>query len=125
MQAQSIATEPAPSAPKKRPVRTWLIIETIVSIPAIAAGAFVAAMSVMMFDAPGAAENPAVILLFCSIAGLPVSLLAGVVLAWIALAMKRDRVALWLSLLPIVPLLTGLIALLWLQFGYGGNFGSH
>ena len=124
MQEQSIAGEPAAPASKRRPVRTWLIIETIVSIPAIAIGAFVAAMSVMMFDAPGASENPAVILLFCSIAGLPVSLLAGVVLAWIALAMKRDRGALWLSLLPLLPLLTGLIALLWLQFGYGGNFGT-
>ncbi len=124
MQAQSIAGEPAPPAAKRRPVRTWLIIETIVSIPAIAIGAFVAAMSVMMFDAPGASKNPALILLFCSIAGLPVSLLAGVVLAWIALAMKRDRGALWLSLLPLLPLLTGVIALLWLQFGYGGNFGT-
>ena len=124
MQAQSIAGEPAPPAPKRRPVRTWLIIETIVSIPAIAVGAFVAAMSVMMFDAPGSSENPALILVFCSIAGLPVSLLAGVVLAWIALAMKRDRGALWLSLLPLLPLITGLIALLWLQFGYGGNFGT-
>jgi hypothetical protein len=124
VQEQSIAGEAAAPASKRRPVRTWLIIETIVSIPAIAIGAFVAAMSVMMFDAPGASENPAVILLFCSIAGLPVSLLAGVVLAWIALAMKRDRGALWLSLLPLLPLLTGLIALLWLQFGYGGNFGT-
>jgi len=124
VQAQPVAGEPAPPVPKKRPVRTWLIIETIVSIPAIAAGAFVAAMSVMMFDAPGSNENPALILLFCSIAGLPVSLFAGVVLAWIALAMKRDRAALWLSLLPLLPLLTGLIAVLWLQFGYGGNFGT-
>lgn len=124
MQAQAIAGEPAPPASKKRPVRTWLIIETIVSIPAIAIGAFVAAMSVMMFDAPGSAQNPALILLFCSIAGLPVSLLVGVVLAWIALAMKRDRGALWLSLLPLLPILTGIVALLWLQFGYGGNFGT-
>jgi len=124
VQAQAIAGEPAPPASKKRPVRTWLIIETIVSIPAIAIGAFVAAMSVMMFDAPGSAQNPALILLFCSIAGLPVSLLVGVVLAWIALAMKRDRGALWLSLLPLLPILTGIVALLWLQFGYGGNFGT-
>jgi hypothetical protein len=118
-----MAGEPAPAA-KRRPVRTWLIIETIVSIPAIAVGAFVAAMSVMMFDAPGSAQNPALILLFCSIAGLPVSLLIGVVLAWIALAMKRDRGALWLSLLPLLPIITGIVALLWLQFGYGGNFGT-
>ena len=124
MEAQSIAGEPAPPAPKRRPVRTWLIIETILSIPGIVVGAFVAAMSVMMFDAPGSNENPALILLFCSIAGLPVSLFAGVVLAWIALAMKRDRAALWLSLLPLLPLLTGVVALLWLQFGYGGNFAS-
>ena len=124
MEAQSVAGEPAPPASKRRPVRTWLIIETILAIPLIPIGAFVAAMSVMMFDAPGSTQNPALILLFCSIAGLPVSLLAGVVLAWIALAMKRDRGALWLSLLPLLPVITGLIAVLWLQFGYGGNFGT-
>ena len=110
-------SEQAQPAPKKRPVRTWLIVETILAIPAIPIGVFVAAMSVMMFDAPGSTDNPAVILLFCSIAGLPLSLLVGVVSAWIAIARKRDRGALWFSLLPILPIITGIVAILWLQIG--------
>jgi H+/gluconate symporter-like permease len=125
VQAESIAGEPAQRLSKKRPVRTWLIVETILSIPGIAAGAFLAAMSVMIFDAPGSSDNPAVILLFCSIVGVPLSLFVGVVLAWIAFAMKRDRGALWLSLLPLLPIITGVVALLWLQFGYDGQFGTH
>jgi ABC-type sulfate transport system permease subunit len=125
VQTESIVAEPGQPTSKRRPVRTWLIIETILSIPGIAAGAFMAAMSVMMFDAPGSADNPAVILLFCSIVGVPLSLLVGVVFAWIAFAMKRDRGALWFSLLPLLPVITGVVALLWLQFGYGGQLGAH
>jgi ABC-type sulfate transport system permease subunit len=65
------------------------------------------------------------IILFCSIVGVPLSLLVGVVFAWIAFAMKRDRGALWFSLLPLLPVITGVVALLWLQFGYGGQLGAH
>ena len=98
-------------------MRTWLIVETILSIPAIGIGAVMALMSPMMFDAPGSSDNPAMILLFSSIVGLPLSLIIGVLFAWIALALKRDRGALWFSLLPLVPLIGAVVAVLWLQMG--------
>ena len=98
-------------------MRTWLIVETILSIPAIALGAVMALMSPMMFDAPGSSENPAMILLFSSIVGLPLSLIIGVLFAWIALALKRDRGALWFSLLPLLPIIGAVVAVLWLQLG--------
>ncbi len=71
-----------------------------------------AIMSPMMFDAPGSTDNPAVVLLFAGVVGLPLSLIVGVVLGWIAIAMKRDRGALWLSLLPVLPIIAVIVALL-------------
>ena len=110
-----MTTEPAQVATKKRPVRTWLIIETILGIPAIAVAGFVAMMSPMLFDAPGSADNPAMMLLFSSMIGLPLSLIVGILLAWIAFALKRDRGALWFSLLPVLPIVGAIVAVLWLQ----------
>ena len=103
------------SPPQKRPVRTWLIIETILGIPAIAIGGFMAMMSPMMFDAPGSADNPAMMLLFASIVGLPLSLLVALLAAWIWIALERDRGALGFSLLPLLPVLGAIAAVIWLQ----------
>lgn len=105
------------TAQTKRPVRTWLIIETILGIPAIAIGGVMALMSPMMFDAPGSTDNSAMVLLFSSIVGLPLSLIVGLLFGWIAIAMKRDRGALWFSLLPVLPILSAIVAVIWLQVG--------
>lgn len=97
-----------------RPVRVWLIIETILAIPAIALGGFAALMSPMMFDAPGSTSNPQVLVLFFSVIAFPIACVAGVALAWIAFARRRDRGALWFSLLPLLPAVTaGVAAAFW------------
>jgi hypothetical protein len=108
----------------RRPVRTWVIIETILAVVAVPLGGFMAMMSVMMFDAPGSTENPAVILLFSSVVGFPLACIVAVIAAWIAIARARDRGALWLSLLPVLPIVSGVVALVWLQVRYGGQFGG-
>jgi hypothetical protein len=111
-----------PAPPARRPVRTWLILETVLAIPSVAIGGFMAMMSVMMFDAPGTERNPAVILLFSSMVAFPLACLAAVILGWIAIGMRRDRLALWLSLLPVLPIVTGVIGIVWLQVAYDGSF---
>ena len=93
-----------------RPVRIWLIIATILSIPAIALGGFAAMMSPMMFDAPGSMERADVVMMFWSVLSFPVVCLVAILAAWIAFVRRRDRIALWLSLLPVVPLVTAAIA---------------
>jgi ABC-type Fe3+ transport system permease subunit len=94
----------------QRPVRIWLIIESILAVPAVLAGGFMAIMSPMMFDAPGSTDNPAILALFFSVIAFPLACIVGVLAGWIAFARKRDRLALWLSLLPLIPLVTGVIA---------------
>ena len=101
-----------------------MIIETVLGVPAVVFGAVMALMSVMMFDAPGSESNPPVILLFSSVVGFPLSCIFGVALAWIAIARRRDRGALWFSLLPLLPIITGVVAIVWLQLSNGGRFGQ-
>lgn len=118
-------TEPGQSHGRSphRAVRTWVIIETVLGVPAVGLGAVVALMSVMMFDAPGSESNPPVILLFSSVVGFPLACIVGVTLAWIAIARGRDRGAMWLSLLPLLPIMTGVAAIVWLQISNDGRFG--
>lgn len=123
MQPMSSETIP-PLRPRSRGLRVWLIIESILALPAIAIGGMMALISPMMFDAPGSDDNPPVWLLFFSTVSFPVVCLFGVILAWVAFGMRRNRGALWLSLLPALPLLTGIAAIVWLQLGSGGSFSK-
>ena len=101
-----------------------MIIETILAIPAVVIGGFMAMMSVMMFDAPGSEHNPAVILLFCSMVAFPLACIVAVILGWTAIGRHRDRGALWLSLLPLVPIATAVTAVIWLQIASNGQFAG-
>jgi hypothetical protein len=101
-----------------------MIIESILAVPAVVIGAFMALMSVMMFDAPGSERNPAVILLFSSVVAFPLACIVGVILGWIAIGRQRDRGAMWFSLLPLVPIASAVAAMIWLQIASGGQFAG-
>jgi hypothetical protein len=101
-----------------------LIIESILALPATALGGMMAVMSPMMFDAPGSNTNPPVILLFFSTLSFPLVCLVSVILAWVAFGWRKNRGAFWLSLMPLLPVLSALIAIVWLQLRSGGSFGQ-
>ena len=111
MTAASLPDTSKPATPTRRRVRIWLIVETILCIPTVLLGAAAALMSPMMFDAPGSTSNPQVVMLFWSAISFPFVCILGVVAAWIAFARRSERTAMGLSLLPVIPLVTGLIAL--------------
>ena len=100
-----------PATPARRRVRIWLIVETMLCIPAVLLGAVAALMSPMMFDAPGSTSEPQVVMLFWSAISFPFVCIFAVVSAWIAFARRSERMAMGLSLLPVIPVVTGLIAL--------------
>lgn len=120
--AQHSDTLPPASTATRRPVRTWIIIETALGIPAVLIGVVMALMSVMMFDAPGSETNPPVIVLFASMVAFPLACIVGIALAWVAVARRRDRRAMWFSLLPLLPIVTGVLAIVWLQIANDGRF---
>lgn len=79
-------------------------------------------MSFMMFDAPGSEENPTTILLFLSVLTFPVVCGISIGLAWILYARKKFKAACTISFLPVLNLLCGAAALIWLQIFNDGRF---
>jgi hypothetical protein len=122
--AEPTDLQPPAHKPTGRPVRTWIVIETVLVVPAVVIGAVMALMSVMMFDAPGSEHNKALILLFSSMVAFPLACIVGVALGWIAIARHRDRGAMWFSLLPLLPITTGIAGIIWLQIASGGRFAG-
>jgi hypothetical protein len=105
-------------------MKTYLIIMTIVFGTTGALSLLPAALSVMMFDAPGSTSNPATIIAFLSVFTLPVTCGIGIGFAWMALGKERFRFARWIIWLPILNVLMLLIAVSILEVKYDGNLSG-
>jgi hypothetical protein len=116
--AQAEESEAAKASTRRR-----LIAGTCLAAPAAILSAVLAVFTPMLFDAPGATGNPAVLLLAASLLLLPLACIVTVVGAWTAFGMGRYRLALRLWLLPVVVMVAVLAAATWIQVGYGGRFG--
>jgi hypothetical protein len=81
-----------------------LIIATILFALAVTPGVYVAMMSVMLFDAPGSAENTSIVYFFYAIVSFPVMCIVSNV-SWIFYAFKLFRTAIIISLSPILSLI--------------------
>lgn len=87
-------------------------------------GVFLAFTSLFLFDAPGSEKNPATIVLFFSAVTLPVACLASIALSWILYLRRRFTGARVISMLPLLNLLTGALALIYLELFCGGRFSG-
>jgi O-antigen/teichoic acid export membrane protein len=106
----------------QKSARRCLIITTVVFGLAGVLGLLPALTSVFLFDAPGSEKNPATIVLFFSALTLPIACLISIVLSWVFYARERFRSACYISFLPVVNLLCGAAALIWLELFNAGQF---
>jgi hypothetical protein len=104
--------------------RIYLIVATVLLLIASVVGFAPAMMSPMMFDSPESQENVATNLFFWSIFSFPAVCLLAIPLAWIVHAFRKHRLAIFCTLLPLVNLVIGSLALLYLQVFNQGNFGN-
>ncbi|MEM8504548.1 MAG: hypothetical protein AAF716_15500 [Cyanobacteria bacterium P01_D01_bin.1] len=72
---------------------------------------YAAMMSPMMAASPGALDEPVTLLLLISIVALPITLILGVMLAWLLFAYNRYGWAWRVALLPVWNVGLGAIAL--------------
>ena len=107
---------------KQKSARTFLLISTILFSLGGILGILPALTSFFLFDAPGSEKNPATIVLFVSALTLPLVCVIAVSAAWILYARKWFAAACWVSLLPLVNLVGGGGALLWLELFNNGQF---
>ena len=71
--------------------------------------------SVFLFDSPGSEKNPATIILFANALTFPLACLTSIVASWVLYVVKRYTLAFVLALLPLVNVVMGAGALVWLQ----------
>jgi hypothetical protein len=105
----------------QKSARRYLIISTIVVGLIGAPGVLLALTSFFLFDAPGSEKNPATILLFFSALTLPLVCLLSIVLSWILYARQKFTVACFVAFVPIVNVVCGAGALIWLELFNGGR----
>lgn len=79
---------------------------------ALPASVLMAAMSPMMFDAPGSEKKQSVQVAFYMVLALPVVLIISVVGAWIAISLSHDVAALWFCAAPLLVVVPGLFVAL-------------
>lgn len=83
--------------PRSRNLRLWLIVDTVLSILTIVPIAIFGMMSVMASDA---GVNTAITTYIWISLSFPVAVAVAPILAWVAFALRRERTALIVSLLP-------------------------
>jgi hypothetical protein len=99
--------------PRNRSLKVWLIVDTGVSILAIVPVAMFGMMSVMASDA---GVNAAIMTFIWTGLTFPVAVALSPILAWIAFALRRERTAVILSLLPVLWVIA-IIAMFVVGFG--------
>lgn len=100
----------APSSPRSRLLLIGLIVGSLMAILAILPAFVMATMSVMVV---ASGTNPLIWTFLVFSFGLPIVTLLGPILAWIAFALRRERLSwvLLLSPIPWVGITVGLLAL--------------
>lgn len=89
-----------------------VVVATVLWGAAFALSLLMAAMSPMMFDAPGSEKKNSVWIAFFMVLTVPVLLIISVVGAWIALSRSHDVAALWFCAAPLLVILPGLFVAL-------------
>ncbi|MGB3200656.1 MAG: hypothetical protein WBA99_07130 [Nodosilinea sp.] len=105
----------------------WVV--TVIWTAAAVIGLMPALMSPMMFDAPGSLENPATVALALSVATFPVVCILAVLAGWLVFALPalahlpyRYHWVCGLLALPLLNVVIGGLALVWLVWFNGGSF---
>jgi hypothetical protein len=70
----------------------------------------------MMFDAPGSDEKLWVWTVVIASLSFPPVCLAGIIAAWVCVALRKPRAAVICSLTPLVPVLVMATAMIWAEY---------
>lgn len=107
---------------KRTTLRNWLILATVAWGIAAPVSLLAVLFSAFLFDAPGAERSIRILALVAGLLLFPVACVAGTAASWLFFARDRGRPALYSALLPLVPLLLAVGALLVTQLVFGGSF---
>ena len=105
-------------------MKWYLAIMSVVVTLLGMASVMPAALSVMVFDAPGSTSNPATIALFIAVASCPFVCMGAVVGAWALYAASHSKLSAIVIWAPALNLAAAAIAFFCLDTFYDGKFNG-
>jgi hypothetical protein len=112
---QPFSAQQPPDAKVKSKARLTLILTNVIFGLLLVPGFGAMLISPLVFDAPDADKNPSLIAFTVALVSYPVLTLPAIIGSWILYAMKWYRAAIWVSYLPLLPLLVALLCFLLLE----------
>ena len=102
-------------AKAKRRARLTLILTSVLFGLLLVPGFGAMRVFPMVFDAPDSHTNPKLIAFAVAVLSFPILATLSIIGSWILYAMKFYRVALWVSLLPLLAILAAFFCFLLLE----------
>ncbi len=107
---------------KRKNTRVYLIVCSIVFGILILPSLPMIMMSAMMFDSPGSEDSISTIILVASLVLYPFVTVIGIAIAWILFVRKTHLFAIISASLPLLNILVGVAAMVYLMIFCDGNF---
>ncbi|MBQ0735659.1 hypothetical protein [Aquimarina celericrescens] len=107
---------------KRNNSRIYLIVASIIFGILIFPSLPMVMMSAMMFDSPGSQDSLPTIILVISMVAYPVVTCISIIAAWILFVKKKNYLAIILVSLPILNILIGIAAIIYITVFCDGSF---
>ncbi len=118
----STTSIPEKEIKKRNNTRIYLIVASIIFGILVLPSLPMIMMSAMMFDSPGSEDSIPTITLVISLIAYPFVTFIGVVTAWILFMRKKHILAILSASLPILNILIGIAAIIYMAVFCDGNF---
>jgi hypothetical protein len=102
-------------AKAKSKARLTLILTSLIFGLLLVPGFGAMMISPMVFDAPDSQKNPRIIAFAVALVSYPILASLSIIGSWVLYALKFYRIAIWISLLPLLSLLAILLCFLLLE----------
>ncbi len=106
---------------KRNTTRIYLIIASCVFGVLVLPSLPMIMMSAMLFDSPGSEDSSSTILFAISLITYPIVTFIGIVTAWVLFTKKKYLFSIIFASLPILNILIGIIAIIYIAVFCGGN----
>jgi hypothetical protein len=103
-------------------MKFFLILAGALSFLSVPFGCLAAAMSSMLFDAPGSENNQILWFVFASFLAYPLAALLGPILSWISYGTGHRRASIAFMAMPLIVISAVLVGFILLAARCGGRF---
>ncbi|MEW7292621.1 hypothetical protein [Aquimarina sp. 2304DJ70-9] len=107
---------------KRNNTRIYLIVASVIFGILVLPSLPMIMMSAMMFDSPGSEDSIPTITLVITLVAYPIITGISIIVAWILFMRKKHLLAIVFASLPILDILVGIAAVIYMAVFCGGDF---